>query len=191
MIQKNTVDEYIEQIKKENNDYLFIVFSGHGAYSERKECRKLEINNADLYEDELLYLCKRQTTVLDTCANIESDLLEEIRFDSIVYELANIKNMTIDYRKIFEQEILKSVNQQNILYSSSINESSGDDTELGGYFIYELLKSAKNNIQDTLSIKSAFFEAKSKVQIKTGYEQNPQMKSLKLKDGYLPFSIKY
>jgi hypothetical protein len=187
---KNIIDAYIEQIKNEYNDYVLIVFSGHGAYSQRKECRMLEIGNDILYEDELLYLSQKQIIVFDTCASLEKDLLIESAMESIKFDSISFINRNIDYRKKFETEILKSPKQQNILYSSSIDESSEDDTELGGYFIYELLKSAKNNTQDVLNIKSAFFEAKSKVQEKTRYEQNPQMKSSKLKNGYLPFSIK-
>lgn len=187
---KDTIDQYIEQIKNENNDYLFIVFSGHGAYSKRKECRMLEIGNEILYEDELLYLSQKQTTVLDTCAGIESDLLEEAGLDSIACESDKFRNIAMDYKKIFNDEIDKSPKQQNVLYSSSISEESGDDTELGGYFIYELLQSAKNNTNNMLNIKHAFIKAESKVQSKTKNNQNPIMKSPKLKDGYLPFAIK-
>ncbi len=183
------INKYIEEVKNEHNDYLFIVFSGHGAYSKKKECRMLEIGEDILYESELLYLSEKQTTILDTCAGVYDDLLEEMSTESLKAE-STFRSVAIDYRLLFDEEISKAPKQQNILYSSSIDENSQDDTELGGYFIYELLRSADENEESIWSIKAAFNLAEKNVKKRTKNDQNPQMKSPKLKDGYLPFSIK-
>ena len=67
-------------------------------------------------------------------------------------------------------------------------ESSNDDSELGGYFAYSLLKVAENNTQNILNSKEAYHYAKIIVQKQTNNEQNPQCKCIK-SDNILPFSL--
>lgn len=184
---KDQVLKKISTIKQEHNDFVFILFSGHGSYSSWKECRKLYLYDEYLYEDDLTYLAHKQVTILDTCAGVENDLLTE-SMESFAMDNAFRKALT-DYRKKYEDEISKCPKQQAILYSSSINESSNDDSELGGYFAFTLLNVAKENKQDVLSCKEAYFYAKKIVQKKTNDEQNPQSKLIK-SDDILPFSLK-
>ena len=183
---KNELLRKIKQLNRENNDFIFILFSGHGSYSSLKECRKLYIYDDYIYEKDLVNLAKKQITILDTCANIEDD----ITTDSIVaqFESRNIYKFSKPYRKIYEKEIINCKNQQVILYSSSINESSGDDSELGGYFAYNLLKVSKKNNKDIFTTREAYLNAKELVQKKTNNEQNPQCKFIK-SINILPFSI--
>ncbi|HIP26197.1 MAG TPA: caspase family protein [Flavobacteriaceae bacterium] len=184
---KNQVLKKIEDIKKENNDFIFILFSGHGSYSSWKECRKLYFYDDYIFEDEFINIAKKQLTIFDTCADIENDLI----LDSAGLESRaslNKYESVKDYRKIYENEILKCLNQQVVLYSSSIAESSNDDSELGGYFTYSLLKVAKKSNQNVLSSKEAYFYAKKIVQERTNNEQNPQCKCIK-SENILPFSI--
>lgn len=184
---KNEVLKKISSIKQEQNDFVFILFSGHGSYSSWKECRKLYLFDEYLYEDNLTYLAHKQVTILDTCAGIENDLLTE-SMESFAMDNTFRKALT-DYRKKYENEISECPNQQAILYSSSIDESSNDDSELGGYFAYSLLNIAKRNQQNILNCKEAYFHAKEVVQKKTNNEQNPQSKLIK-SDNILPFSLK-
>jgi len=184
---KNEVLKKISTVKQEQNDFVFILFSGHGSYSIWKECRKLYLFDEYLYEDDLTYLAHRQITILDTCAGVENDLLTE-SMESFAMDNTFRKALT-DYRKKYEHEISKCPNQQAILYSSSIDESSNDDSELGGYFAYTLLNVARENQQDVLNCKEAYFYAKKIVQEKTNNEQNPQSKLIK-SDNILPFSLK-
>jgi len=184
---KNQVLKKFEDIKKENNDFIFILFSGHGSYSSWKECRKLYIYDDYIYEDDLTNIARKQITIFDTCAGIENDLILEgtdLKSRASLNKFASTKN----YRKIYEDDISNCPNQQVVLYSSSISESSNDDSELGGYFAYSLLKVAKNNTQNILNIKEAYYHAKIIVQKQTNNEQNPQCKCIK-SDNMLPFSL--
>jgi len=195
---KDQLLKKISQIKEESNDFIFVIFSGHGGYSLYKECRKLYIydknssiyDNYDfIYEEDLLYMADKQITIMDTCADVEDDLLKEsMTMDSMIAH-ESYSNDRFYYRIQYENVIKQSPRQQVVLYSSSINESSNDDSELGGYFAYNLLKVAKRNKNSILSSKEAYFKAKDIVQAKTNNEQNPQCRCIKSEKS-LPFSIK-
>ena len=123
---------------------------------------------------------------MDTCAGIEEDMLH-MTMES--FNIDSIRKLRSNYRTIYEEEIRKCSNQQVILYSSSIDESSGDDSELGGYFAHSLLTVAEYNKKELLSSREAYMNAKEKVQDKTKNRQNPQCKCIKATTT-LPFSIK-
>jgi hypothetical protein len=183
---KEQVLKKIENIKKENNDFVFLLFSGHGSYSEWKECRKLYLYDDFIYEQELIYIADKQITILDTCAGVEND----IPLEKTVIAMESIEQYKFhkDYRAIYQEAIIKCPNQQVKLYSSSINETSQDDSEVGGYFAYNLLKVALNNNEKILNSRVAYLQAKKIVQEKTNYEQNPQCSCIKSKE-ILPFSL--
>lgn len=184
---KSQVLNKITALKNEYNDFVFVLFSGHGSYSRSKECRKLYIYDDYIYEDDLTNIAKKQITIFDTCAGIENDLVLEsagLESRASLNKFESSKN----YRKIYEDDIGNCPNQQVVLYSSSISESSSDDSELGGYFAYSLLEVAKNNTQNILNSKEAYHHAKIIVQKQTNNEQNPQCKCIK-SDNILPFSL--
>lgn len=179
---KSQVVSKITAIKNSHCDFVFILFSGHGSYSSLKECRKLYIFNDSIYENELTHLAPKQITILDTCANIEK---EEILTEGM--ESLTFAKMLIDYRKNYENAIARCLEQQVILYSSSIDESSRD-SELGGLFAHNLLKVAYNNRKDILSSREAYLSAKEAVQKKTKMTQNPSSDLIKSYN-ILPFSL--
>ena len=185
---KEDILQKISKIREEMNDFVFILFSGHGSYSLNRECRKLYIYDDSIYENNLLYLASKQITIMDTCAGVEDDLLKESAMMDSIIALEHHKDNTV-YRILYESEIENSPRQQVILYSSSIDESSGDDSELGGYFAYNLLKVARRNIENILDTRKAYLYAKKIVQNKTNNEQNPQCKCSR-SNNILPFSIK-
>ncbi|RUM46234.1 MAG: hypothetical protein DSY46_00470 [Hydrogenimonas sp.] len=184
---KEQVLKKLEDIKKENNDFVFLLFSGHGSYSSWKECRKLYLYNDFIYENELINIANKQITILDTCAGVEND----IPFEKTVIAMESLGErykFHKDYRAMYQEAIIKCPNQQVILYSSSIDESSQDDSELGGYFAYNLLKVALNNNEEILNSRVAYLQAKKIVQEKTSNKQNPQCSCIKSKK-ILPFSL--
>ena len=196
-----TKEELLQKIletKQESNDFVFVLFSGHGSYSLREECRKLYVydenstssDNYDfLYEYELTNIADKQITIIDTCANNEDDdlLKESTLMDGLSASYESYKDNYI-YRYRYENAIESCQDQQVVLYSSSIDESSNDDSELGGLFAYNLLKIATRNKQEVLSAKEAYSDAKKQVQTKTKGKQNPQCRCIK--SITLPFSIK-
>lgn len=184
---KTQIEDKISALGKGKYDFVFILFSGHGSYSTLKECRKLYIFNDPIYENQLLHLAPRQITIIDTCANLEHEQITE-SMEAFVERLT-FKAMLIDHRKRYEDAILACPIQQVVLYSSNINEASGDDSELGGYFAYNLLKIARANEKNVLNCREAYLHTKSIVQVQTSNKQNPQCKCIKSPD-ILPFSIK-
>jgi len=185
---KEQIQKKILRLKEDNNNFIFILFSGHGSFSELKDCRKLYIYNDFIYENNLTYLAPKQITILDTCADIETNSLllgMEALNESYIF---NEKLTNLDYRKKYEEAIIASPEQQVILYSSSKGESSGDSTESGGYFSYNLLQVALNNKKPILSSKEALNYAEKIVQDKTKLKQNPQGEFIKTSN-ILPFSL--
>ena len=60
----NNVRANIASVRKENNDFVFCAFSGHGWYDANKYTRVFEIGDTDLYESEFRQLSKKQLSVL-------------------------------------------------------------------------------------------------------------------------------
>ena len=129
----------------------------------------------------------RQIIILDTCAKIEEDFVISTE-SGLLSENYNLIKGHVNFRENYEKAILSMPEQEVILYSSSIDEYSRDDTELGGYFAYNLLVSAKQNTKNVLSCKEAYSYAKDIVQKKTHNKQNPQGEFIKTSN-ILPFSL--
>lgn len=128
----------IATIKNENPDFAFVAFSGHGAY---QRATILELNNNEeyIYETELIGISKRQITILDCCRNVvESPLVERFEKGGVIAFSDSQKNIRLKY----ETRIMQAIEQQNMLYACSVNESSLD-TEEGGLYTKNLLGSAK------------------------------------------------
>ncbi len=186
---KKEVEAQIEKLQNERNDFTFIVFTGHGSFSQLKNCRKLYINNDYIYEGDLLYSSKKQILIIDTCAGIENDLLLEVSCES--YAMDNIrKNASIGHRVIYENYIKECLEQQNILYACDIDESSAD-TSKGGLFSYYLIETADNNNSNrVLDTQQAYIKTEKLVQSDSRTRQNPQYFNSSRYSNKLPFSIK-
>lgn len=132
------VESKIEQIKKENNDMVFSVFTGHGGYDEKKGCRILEISNdITMSETKLWNLAHRQILILDSCSVLSSKSLAE---DSkIIASFSNFSISKEEARKIYENYCLRCPEQQIKLYASSIG-TSAQDTRNGGKYSHALLQ---------------------------------------------------
>ncbi len=186
---KKEVEAKIRQVKNEENEFTFIVFTGHGSYSRLKECRKLYINDDYIYESDLLYSSNKQITIIDTCAGIENDLLLEASMESYTADSIS-KNASIDNRIIYEKDIRQCLQQQNILYACDIDETSAD-TSKGGLFSFYLIKTAKNNkSEQILDTQNAYIKTDSYVQSDPRTKQNPQYFNSCRSCKKLPFSVK-
>ena len=184
---KEQIQKKIITLKENKYDFVFILFSGHGSYSSFKQCRKLYIFDDFIYEEQLRNLSSRQIIILDTCAKIEEDFVISTE-SGLLSENYNLIKGHVNFRENYDKAILSMPEQEVILYSSSIDEYSSDDTELGGYFAYNLLVSAKQNTKNVLSCKEAYSYAKDIVQKKTHNKQNPQGEFIKTSN-ILPFSL--
>jgi len=186
---KEEVEAKIQKLQDEKNDFTFIVFTGHGSFSQLKNCRKLYINDDFIYESDLLYSAKKQILIIDTCAGIENDLLLEAGFES--YAMDSIrKNASVSHRIIYENYIKECLEQQNILYACDIDESSAD-TSKGGLFSYYLIETADNNtLNRVLDTQQAYIKTETLVQSDFRTRQNPQYFNSSKYSKKLPFSLK-
>lgn len=119
-------------------DFVIVVFSGHGAYSNRTI---LEINEKDelVSETDLKGIADRQISVFDCCRGlISNEILNESQntFNMHKKSFSNIRYQ-------YEKRIMQSIPQQISLYACSIGQSAYDSNN-GGYYTKNLLSCAKN-----------------------------------------------
>ncbi len=190
LIDTNNIDDvkkYIDIVRKENNDFVFCAFTGHGWYDGYKYSRVFEIGGSNLYESEFRQLSKKQLSVFDSCAEVykPETLTETRKFEnSIAMDSMDNKN----YREIYNNEILKCHQQEISLYSSSIDEFSHTDDNLGGYFIHYLLKTGSSNQVKNLDAIDTFQIAKEEMK-KDRRSQTPTSSFPKSARNFLPFSL--
>lgn len=183
----NNVRKYIEHVRNENNDFVFCAFSGHGWYDGNQYSRVFEIGDNDLYESEFRELSKKQLSVFDSCAKVYKPkiLTENQRFEnSIATDGLDTKN----YREIYNNEIIKCHQQEISLYSSSINEFSHTDEDLGGHFIHYLLTVGISNQIENLDAIDTFQIVKEQMK-NDKRNQTPSSSFPKSARNFLPFSL--
>lgn len=135
------IESKIEQIKHQNNDIVFSVFTGHGGFNVKNGCRVLDISkNETMLETELWDLASRQILILDSCSVYEAKSLAE---DSkIIASFSHFGISKEDARRIYEGYCLRCPKQQIKLYASKIG-TEAEDTDDGGTYSYTLLKFLK------------------------------------------------
>ena len=175
----------ISRVREESNDFVFVIFSGHGLYSKSAVKRILCINDKDeIIKDELIGLSNKQLTIIDTCAGYESELIAE----SASVESEQFLSYKINYRGEYERLIAACAPQQLILYSCSEGESSIETSE-GGAYLKSLLDAGldyKSGKPNALEIHSIAAEVVAR---KTNNSQNPDYFCSARFGAKLPFSI--
>lgn len=169
---KDIIKTQLTLVKLEQNDFVFTVFTGHGAYStirdERFVCDN-EDNN--IYESELLGLSSKQVLILDSCANYIHEEFSESRA-MICLENASDSERKY-YREKYDKEISQCPNQLIKLYSCSENQSSSDNKMRGGVYSYNLIKVLKQYSGNRLDFKTANEEVSKIVNRLSGGNQTP------------------
>jgi hypothetical protein len=159
----------ISSLKSEKNDFMFVVFSGHGAY-EKGTVLEINDNEEFIYESDLKFIAPRQISVFDCCRQRITDLSENQRSVNAIFRSSS--NIRLKY----ETRIMQAIEQQVSLYACSIGESALD-TENGGLYINNLLKASKNVISDYKLVGNAHEEAKentcNEARAKEKHIQNP------------------
>jgi hypothetical protein len=190
LIDTNDIEEvkrYINRVRNENNDFVFCAFSGHGWYDGDKFTRVFEIGNDSLYESEFRQLSTKQLMVSDSCAEVYKETLstESMQFrNSYAKDSADNK----DYRTIYNNKIIECKPQEINLYSSSVDELSQTDDNLGGHFIHYLLSIGISNEFKNLDVIDTFESAKEKMK-KDRRNQTPSSSFPKSASNFLPFSL--
>ena len=77
---KENLQSEIHDIKEQNHDLIFLVYSGHGCYLENEKCRELQISKDEfILEKDFYHINEKQlVAILDTCAKPYDKLKEEL-----------------------------------------------------------------------------------------------------------------
>lgn len=183
---KNNILTEMEQVKKSNYDMVFIVYSGHGCYLEKENCRELQISKNEFILEKDFYKLndKQLIAILDTCAKTYEQLKEE-------EQKLQMSECLIQTRKIFEEIKFKKARenyenkcktcspQKLILYAAQKGYCA-KDTIYGGYYSANLLnKITKTNVE--LDFKKVHEQVSSLVKVLTLDVQIPDFKVIENK----------
>ena len=193
-----TLDVQIAIIQANQADYAFIVFAGHGYYSDNKKSTILHLRpGIEIDSAELRQGAKKQTVILDCCRKIERPRLVEKRA-ALAFEEGAISHISaVNCRKYFDKEIESCPDSLVVVHSCSIDQKAGDDPEQGGYYSYSLID-CTNDWASGLPFNPSHYYSQSiakvhetaAVQVSrlSGNRQTPQIEKPR-STPYFPFGI--
>ncbi|TKB46862.1 caspase family protein [Ferrimonas sediminicola] len=184
---KYSIQNALNQIKREHLDYLLVVFSGHGEYSDQAMCRRLYVDREYIYETDLRQLCNRQLLILDNCAARDDSVLEKKA--EMIFEGLSARNMYRNHRTVFENNVMACPPQEIVLYSCDIEEYSSDTTK-GGTYSFNLLSQAFNlsHHADVSSLEAHVAASEVVSRVSMG-KQNPQYYCSARRGSKLPIAV--
>lgn len=148
---KENIQREIQEIKEQNYDLIFLVYSGHGCYLENKKCRELQISKDEfILEKDFYYINDKQLiAILDTCAKPYEELKEElIQNKQLVLESQGqliIEEFNLDAsRKKYEDKCKECPNSQKLFLYAAQKGYVAKDTVFGGYYSTTLLNKITN-----------------------------------------------
>jgi hypothetical protein len=179
-------------------DYSLVVFSGLGRYSAESQSTVLQLNNSEIIDsNELRNGSEKQTIILDCCRKVEEILLAD---ETIFAEAARSRPVLneSECRRYYDKQIEESSPGLIVLHACGAGETSGDDSEKGGYYSHSLIRSVEewvghNNVDvsksyDILSVPSAHERAYPKIQESSGGRQNPRIEKPRTQR-HFPFAV--
>jgi hypothetical protein len=145
----------IESLKKENIDFAFVVFSGHGEY---KRGTVLAINKTEeISEFDLYHIASRQISIFDCCRGLSPNLMENALMNKARLQYFS-DSASYSLRQKYDSRIMQTPEQQVVLYACSIGEYAHDFGD-GAIYIKSLLESANPNDEEFKLIGNAHGEA--------------------------------
>lgn len=180
-----TLKSVILNLKMEQCDIVFTVYSGHGEYDSANRCRNVWIDSkTKCSERELYNLAPKQIIILDSCSGEKEDKYSasENRAQMLL-ENKYINKRTLA-RKKYEQKCNECINQTLKFYAAERGTYANDTSE-GGVYSSELLK-VLHNSNDDISIYKAHIVADRL--IRTYTNQKPDYDVPRLTN-YLPGGI--
>ncbi|MFI4939294.1 MAG: caspase family protein [Burkholderiales bacterium] len=175
VLKSPTSEQIAPQITKLSEaDYSFLVFSGHGFYSQPEGATMLQLR-PDLFinENKLYKGALRRTIIFDACQEIENYRVP--RHMLVEAALEHFKG-SLDIRQIYDEQIMKCSEGMVKMYGCKITEASHDVPDEGGLFSIALLNAAKRLSSDAgsiISVLDAFMDAKEVVSVQSAGDQNP------------------
>lgn len=165
----------LNNLKRNNYDYLIFYFSGHGGYNKRNTIIKLNKNNETVSESELKNVAKRQLTIFDCCRCLIKPT-ENFSSEALLLEKSFCKNII---RGLFDNRILQASPQQTTLYSCDVGQYS-NDTNRGGIYTVSLLKAIDDSNSTFTTVLDAHLKAEKATSKQTNNDQKPCYEMAKL-----------
>lgn len=134
--------EVLSAIRNCIADYSFVVFSGHGFISSRDGLTYLCVNNNFIDETELDTGLKKQTLLLDCCREVSFGLGESFEKGDVIQKQLLARRI-LNPRRKFDNALELSSNGQFTGYACEVDETSGDNSIMGGVYSSALLKMGK------------------------------------------------
>jgi hypothetical protein len=191
---KNPTKKELKNGMQGSYDFVIIQYSGHG-FEYHASGTYLDINpheNISLEELHGFVQSSRRYYFLDSCRGIVREPITESQ-KAFSMDSMNAYDYRIAYRKKYENIIERCESGTSIVYSCSLNESTGEDPQgRGGIFTLSYFKSAKVKVDwdKYESIKDVYEAAKTRklIDYPLSTEQHPTM-SPERRIHYFPFVI--
>ncbi len=136
ILENKTKAQILEIIKRYSFcDYVILLAAGHGAVIESTAFDTVLYTGKNEYisSKELEINCDRQTIIMDVCRNIKYDVSERkilveksTKMESYSIE-DSLKPSRADYKRIFNEKLLKSPKAYFKFYSCDTDESASDE----------------------------------------------------------------
>ena len=162
----------VQQLKSLQNDYAFVLFTGHGGH-ERRTVLQLNGNGETILDSQLLNIASRQLSIYDCCRVLvpRKEIAEAL--DSITRKF----EADTEARRRYEERIMSAIPQQAQLFACSIGQTS-TDTPKGAIYLNHLLAAA-GDIKPEAQFKTAEM-AHHEARIKTTRDQHDQVPTANL-----------
>ena len=179
-------------------DYSMVVFSGHGYYSANRSSTIIELTpGVDIDSLELIQGTTKRTVILDCCRVVHAELvLEKMMRKSLA--MADSIPDAAQARFYYDKQISECPSGLVRLFGCSLNETAGDDAQLGGVYSHSLISSAeewaKSGGKNTstnyyiFDVGDANESAAARVERLTGGTQHPTIQKPR-SSPYFPFAV--
>jgi hypothetical protein len=179
--------------------YVLVVFSGHGWHSAGIDSTALVLRKGEAINSaELRLPATKQTLVLDCCREKLTDrpMLEQRDFMKVAKAWPTLH--PANCRKFYDKRIEECPGGLVVMYACNAGQVSGDHSQNGGYYSYNLLEASKgwahdstidtSRTHDIFSVVQGHNAAIPLVERLAGARQTPQIE--KPRTGpYYPFCI--
>lgn len=172
-------------------DYVFVVFCGHGSIKAYDKFDFICAKDENLSILELKSKSKKQTIILDAnrspvvrlhCNSIESLLVK------------SISGKQTSTRELFNQAIMEMPQGILLVFSAQAGQIAGDDEECGGHFTYALLRVGlewRNDLENRgiMRIDTAIAKAEFILKEECNSAQQPLMAGQVRRLTFPPFAV--
>lgn len=126
----------LERVKRENNDFVIVVFAGHGEW-ERTTLLEINPQGEEVSETAFNNLSTREIVCLDCCRGVnrltESSVEAELRMFSA--------NQMDSLRQAYDNRMMQAYPQQVNLYACKVGQCAYGDNN-GGFYTNNLIEAA-------------------------------------------------